>query len=107
MTKYIISLMLILASACSCNSNKQNEVIPVCGGYGNSVKPTAEDMEVWQVAVDSLPQLKEYEVKSVRRQVVAGMNYEFTSCSKDGKVHKVHLFKPLPNEGATRVTYVE
>lgn len=105
MFKYIISLMLLVASACSCNSNKANEVVPTCGGYGNETKVNAEDLAVWNEAIESRPDLKDYKPLTARRQVVAGMNYDFSCRDSQGNTATIKVFKPLPGEGSAEVTY--
>lgn len=105
MFKYIISFFLLIASACSCNSSKSSVEVPTCGGYGNETKVRSEDMAVWNEAIESRPDLKDYKPVTARRQVVAGMNYDFTCRDKQGNTTTVKIFKPLPGEGSAEVTY--
>ncbi len=104
MFKYLISILLLIASACSCSTSKQDNSA-VCGGYGNETKVRSEDMAVWNEAIATRPDLKDVTPVTARRQVVAGMNYDFTCRDKDGKTITVMVFKPLPGEGTAKVTY--
>jgi len=108
MYKYIISVLLLVASACSCNSTKPdsqtNEEV-LCGGYGKETPLESEDSAVWNAAIASRPDLKDCKPLVVSRQVVAGMNYDFTCNDKNGKKITVKVFAPLPGEGSPKVTY--
>ena len=58
MFKYLISILLLIASACSCSTSKQDNSA-VCGGYGNETKVRSEDMAVWNEAIAARPDLKD------------------------------------------------
>lgn len=105
MFKYVFSFLLLIASACGCNSTKPADEQAVCGGYGNETAITSEDLAVWNEAIESRPDLKDYKPMTARRQVVAGMNYDFTCRDKQGNTATVKIFKPLPGEGSAEVTY--
>lgn len=98
----IIALCITLLGATGCNQKGTVEA-PTCGGYGNTIKPTDEDLAVWAKGVEINSDIKDYTVIEVSRQVVAGMNYKFTCRDKQGNTHTVVVFKPLTEDEEYRV----
>lgn len=104
MKKILFALALFGMLSCTKTVKEKYEDV-ACGGYGKESAITAEDSAVWTKATASRPDLKEYVLVSVRRQVVAGMNYDFTCRDKNGETKSVKIYAPLPENGDTVVTY--
>lgn len=104
MKKLFIALALFGMFCCTKTVKGNNDDV-ACGGFGKESAITAEDTAVWTKATASRPDLKEYVLVSVRRQVVAGMNYDFTCRDKNGETKSVKIYAPLPENGDTVVTY--
>ena len=104
MKKILFALALFGMLSCTKIVKEKYEDV-ACGGYGKESAITAEDSAVWTKATASRPDLKEYVLVSVRRQVVAGMNYDFTCRDKNGETKSVKIYAPLPENGDTVVTY--
>lgn len=104
MKKILFVVTLFGLLSCTTTIKDKHDKV-ACGGYGKESAITAEDTAVWTKAIATRPDLKEYVLVSVRRQVVAGMNYEFTCRDKAGETKIVHIFASLPERGDTVVTY--
>ena len=104
MKKIVLAMALFGLFSCTSTVKQKYEDV-ACGGYGKESAITAEDTAVWTKATASRPDLKEYVLVSVRRQVVAGMNYDFTCRDKNGETKTVKIYAPLPENGDTVVTY--
>lgn len=98
--KNIFSIIMIIMALASCKSTERHLV----GAYGETTKVTAEQVEIFNKAVDASMKLTP---KKVSSQVVAGTNYKFICEDAEGKEHKVIVFQPLPSQGEPRVTCID
>ena len=110
----LLSSVFICAISCcsSTTSNKQeclkentanttqHENKPV-GGYSKATELTVEELEVFTSAIKNYDTHgKNYIVKSVSKQIVAGTNYKFI-CDIDNSndMAEILIFQPLPHTG--------
>ncbi len=93
-------LVALLATFClsSCSSNRE----PLCGGYSDYEKVTAEDIEFFNQNYKGEVALTP---KKVAKQVVGGLNYSFKCKGQDGK-YEVIIYEPLPGQGEPTTTSV-
>ena len=106
MKKIIFALMACAAVMTGCRAHKAEDR-PTTGGYSIELKVDSDDMAVWNAVKATTPQLNEFTPVTVRRQVVAGMNYRFNCRDKQGGEHEVHIFNPLPEAGTPVVTWLD
>lgn len=109
----LLSSALICAVSCGATVSKKQEVATakkdttattriensIVGGYGESVKLTSDDLEIFTSAMkDYDTGGKRYIAKRVSRQVVAGTNYKFI-CEIEGEegLSEVTIFQSLPH----------
>ena len=89
-------------------SAKEEKVPAIVGGYSAERELTAEDVEIFNAAIEKLVGVK-YEPLKVATQVVAGTNYSFyckaTNVTPNAEERYVYvtIFKPLPHTGEPAV----
>lgn len=104
MKKLIVAVLACVSTLCGCQCHKaDNDMNVTCGGYSKEAKVTAQEMEVWDSVAKIYPMLNELTPETVKSQVVAGMNYDFSCRDKQGKPQSVKIFMPLPGEGTPSV----
>lgn len=109
----LLCLPLVLgAYGCGGAGNAQGDDTEIVGGYSKQRPPTKEEKALFEEAVKGLEGV-EYKPLSVATQVVAGTNYRFLcrgrETARKGKRFDavIVVYKPLPGQGAPRVTSVE
>ncbi len=98
--KRLIYIFALLVAFAGCKSKSDALV----GAYGKGNKVTAEERAVFSQAMNGDTF---FTPEKVRKQVVAGVNYEFFCVDEDGKPHTILIFKPLPGRGEPRVVSID
>lgn len=93
-------------SSCTQNKSTDQEMVMV-GAFGEASELTAEEAALFKVAVSSNVSCKDWTPVKVSRQVVAGTNYKFLCKDKEGRMHTVTVFSPLPGRGEPGVTAID
>lgn len=106
---FLLAGSALILAACGTSQNQNiSDPQQICGGYTEQREPTNDEIEMFRSVTAS--EEASYTPLSVSTQVVAGTNCRFWCRYQDAESSGhcwITIFKPLPGQGAPRITSIE